>query len=109
MVKLPPMLAAFARCSTTDEAKAVLRPHVEALGVRDAEAIVELELARWLTKHVPIAHPVHAKVHGLLCTAPDLDFASGYYIDDPREPLKLRRCDPGGGAWVRDASGTAPS
>ena len=98
MVKLPQIFDALARCSTTAQAKAVLRPHVEALAIPHAEWIVELELARWLTAHVPLEHPVHAKVHGLLSTTPDLDFVSGYCIDDRTRPLRLRTND----EWHRE-------
>lgn len=88
---LPPLIATLAACASTDEARAALRPYYDALpGFRDAEAIVEIELARWLTHHM-MGHPIAARIHALLGTTP-IRHDVGYYADDAREPLKLRTC-----------------
>ena len=88
---VPPLIATLVTCSSTDEAKAALRSHYAALpGFRDAEAIVETELARWLTHHM-MGHPATSRIHAILAMTPTRHDV-GYYVDDPREPLKLRTC-----------------
>ena len=86
---VPALITKLAACKAPTDADSVLRPHVTALGVRWAEEITRIELARWLTAHLP-GHPFTGKIHALLLTAPTRHDV-GYYLDDPREPLKLRQ------------------